>query len=97
MKSNDPARTIASFDVPLTDQAVIRLERKVWDGDEYLNVHLWGRDKKGNLFPRKGRGLCFQHEAWEKILKAFTVNGLPIPRTRTEDLNAPINDTKTNG
>ena len=80
---------IGQFDVSLTDSTVIRLSQKVFGMDEVLDLRLWGRSKTGNLYPRKGQGLCMKTKNWIPALKLFTDNHL----VRVEDSTVPITNS----
>lgn len=76
------ALPIETFEVSISDVTVLRLARKSFAGGEVLDLRLWGRGKKGNLYPKR-QGLCMRSSFWELALKLFKDNSLPIPNDAT--------------
>lgn len=70
------ALLIDTFDVNLSETTVMRISRKVFGMDEVLDMRLWGVAKTGNLYPKKGKGLCMKVRNWQIALKILSDNNL---------------------
>ena len=67
---------IDSYDAELTSLTVLRVSRKVFDGHPTVDLRLWGRNKDGNLYPKRGRGLCMLTKNWETALDILRKHNL---------------------
>lgn len=71
-------------DYSISDKTVIRISRKVNEGNTYLDIRKMGVDRKGNLF-RTRKGLCMTDKFWAGAISKFTENRylLPVPITNS--------------
>lgn len=63
---------IDKFDVAISSDTVLRLCHKIFAGEEIYDLRLWRRDIKGNLYPRKGQGLCLREQFWLMAMKLLS-------------------------
>lgn len=65
------------YEHELSDLTVLRLSRKIFAGEETLDLRLWRRDKGGKLYPSR-KGLCMRTAFWSEAFKLFNDHALLI-------------------
>lgn len=77
MDKNSLALDLETYEKALSEKTVLRLCRKVFGGEEVIDLRLWKLAKKGYLYPSRN-GICMRSSFWKDALKLFSDNSLPI-------------------
>lgn len=76
---------LETFDVPLTEVAVLRLAKKIDQATEYFDLRIWLKSRNGVFYPKRGQGLCLKQDAWLLAFKLFKEKYHWLSSDRTED------------